>query len=56
MYMSGLFSRVAVEKDIPDGKGALIEAFSNWKSIYNMSMCMTYGKLHNFELIFELTE
>lgn len=25
------------------GKGALYEAFSNWKSIYNMSMCMTYG-------------
>ena len=27
-----------------NGKGALIEAFSNWKSIYNMSMCMSYGK------------
>lgn len=26
-----------------DGKGALYEAFSNWKSIYNTSMCMTYG-------------
>ena len=25
------------------GKGALYEAFANWKSIYNMSMCMTYG-------------
>lgn len=27
-----------------NGKGALYEAFSNWKSIYNMSMCMTYGE------------
>ncbi|KAF7795113.1 hypothetical protein EIP86_006259 [Pleurotus ostreatoroseus] len=26
-----------------DGKGALYEAFSNWKSIYNTSMCMTYA-------------
>ncbi len=26
-----------------NGKGALYEAFSNWKSIYNTSMCMTYG-------------
>ena len=25
------------------GKGAVYEAFSNWKSIYNVSMCMTYG-------------
>ena len=25
------------------GKGAVYEAFSNWKSIYNMSICMTYG-------------
>ncbi|CAL1698213.1 unnamed protein product [Somion occarium] len=24
-------------------KGAVLEAFSNWKSIYNMSMCMTYA-------------
>ncbi|KXN92537.1 Phosphatidylethanolamine N-methyltransferase [Leucoagaricus sp. SymC.cos] len=27
----------------PDGsKGAIVEAFANWKVIYNMSMCMTY--------------
>lgn len=26
-----------------NGKGALYDAFSNWKAIYNMSMCMTYG-------------
>ncbi|KIP06876.1 hypothetical protein PHLGIDRAFT_30282 [Phlebiopsis gigantea 11061_1 CR5-6] len=25
------------------GKGAVYEAFSNWKSMYNMSMCMTYA-------------
>ncbi|KAI0339118.1 phosphatidylethanolamine N-methyltransferase [Trametopsis cervina] len=25
------------------GKGAVYEAFSNWKSIFNMSMCMTYA-------------
>ncbi|TCD67750.1 phosphatidylethanolamine N-methyltransferase [Steccherinum ochraceum] len=24
------------------GKGAVQEAFSNWKTMYNMSMCMTY--------------
>ncbi|KAI0697797.1 phospholipid methyltransferase-domain-containing protein [Cytidiella melzeri] len=26
-----------------NGRGAVIEAFSNWKSMYNMSMCMTYA-------------
>lgn len=25
------------------GLGAIQEAFSNWKSIYNLSCCMTYG-------------
>ncbi|KAF5376745.1 hypothetical protein D9615_007890 [Tricholomella constricta] len=25
-----------------DGNGAIMEAFSNWKAIYNLSMCMTY--------------
>lgn len=23
--------------------GARVEAFANWKAIYNLSMCMTYG-------------
>ncbi|KAF9463504.1 phosphatidylethanolamine N-methyltransferase [Collybia nuda] len=27
-----------------DGGGAIVEAFANWKAIYNLSMCMTYGK------------
>ena len=26
-----------------DGGGAVVEAFTNWKAIYNLSMCMTYG-------------
>ena len=26
------------------GKGAVLEAFSNWKQLYNLSMCMTYGE------------
>lgn len=26
------------------GKGAIVEAFANWKIIYNLSMCMTYGE------------
>lgn len=26
------------------GKGAVHEAFTNWKSMYNLSMCMTYGR------------
>lgn len=26
------------------GKGAITEAFANWKALYNMSLCMTYGK------------
>jgi phosphatidylethanolamine N-methyltransferase len=26
------------------GSGAVQEAFSNWKSLYNMSMCMTYSE------------
>ena len=25
------------------GQNAIIEAFANWKAIYNLSMCMTYG-------------
>lgn len=25
------------------GQGAIIEAFTNWKGIYNLSLCMTYG-------------
>ena len=25
------------------GSGAIQEAFANWKSLYNLSMCMTYG-------------
>jgi len=24
------------------GSGAIVEAFGNWKAIYNMSMCMTF--------------
>lgn len=24
-------------------RGAIVEAFSNWKSIYNLSLCMSYG-------------
>lgn len=28
------------------GTGAIIEAFSNWKAIYNLSLCMTYGWLY----------
>lgn len=27
-----------------NGAGAVYEAFANWKSMYNLSMCMTYGK------------
>jgi hypothetical protein len=23
--------------------GARVEAFANWKAMYNLSMCMTYG-------------
>jgi phosphatidylethanolamine N-methyltransferase len=26
------------------GKGAVAEAFANWKQLYNLSMCMTYGE------------
>jgi len=29
-----------------DSKGAIVEAFSNWKVIYNMSICMTHGTTH----------
>ena len=28
----------------PASDGAVEEAFSNWKGIYNLSLCMTYGK------------
>jgi phosphatidylethanolamine N-methyltransferase len=27
------------------GHGAVVEAFANWKAIYNLSMCMTYGTI-----------
>lgn len=30
-----------------DVQGPIIEAFTNWKAIYNLSMCMTYGT-HSF--------
>ena len=33
--------------DNDGGKGAIEEAFTNWKSIYNLSLCMTYGKMHD---------
>lgn len=26
-----------------EGGGAVVEAFANWKVIYNLSMCMTYS-------------
>ncbi len=26
------------------GNGAVLEAFSNWKAVYNMSQCMSYGQ------------
>jgi phosphatidylethanolamine N-methyltransferase len=26
------------------GQSAVVEAFANWKIIYNLSMCMTYGR------------
>jgi phosphatidylethanolamine N-methyltransferase len=29
------------EKDA--GQGAIIEAFNNWKVLYNLTLCMTYG-------------
>jgi phosphatidylethanolamine N-methyltransferase len=25
------------------GKGAIQEAFTNWKTLYNLSLCMTYS-------------
>lgn len=30
------------------GQSAIVEAFANWKIIYNLSMCMTYGKTDSF--------
>ena len=30
-----------------DGQSAVVEAFTNWKTIYNLSMCMTYGRTHS---------
>ena len=29
------------------GQGAVVEAFANWKTIYNLSMCMTYGRTNS---------
>ncbi|EPQ55966.1 hypothetical protein GLOTRDRAFT_76181 [Gloeophyllum trabeum ATCC 11539] len=30
------------------GDGAVVEAFANWKAIYNLSLCMTYGACASF--------
>ena len=30
------------------GQSAVAEAFANWKTIYNLSMCMTYGRTNSF--------
>ena len=30
------------------GQSAVVEAFANWKTIYNLSMCMTYGRINSF--------
>ena len=29
------------------GQSAVVEAFANWKTIYNLSMCMTYGRINS---------
>lgn len=29
------------------GQSAVVEAFANWKTIYNLSMCMTYGRTNS---------
>ena len=29
------------------GQSAIAEAFANWKTIYNLSLCMTYGKTNS---------
>jgi phosphatidylethanolamine N-methyltransferase len=34
------------------GGGAVVEAFNNWKGVYNLSMCMTYSM--SFPLSFVL--
>lgn len=31
------------DSSLESGRGAVQEAFTNWKAIYNLSMCMTYG-------------
>ena len=31
------------ESALESGKGAVQEAFTNWKALYNLSMLMTYG-------------
>jgi len=30
------------------GQTAIVDAFTNWKAIYNLSLCMCYGKLSFF--------
>ncbi|KAG6833408.1 phosphatidylethanolamine N-methyltransferase [Tephrocybe sp. NHM501043] len=34
-----------------DGGGAIAEAFTNWKVIYNLSMCMTYASVLRFACV-----
>lgn len=34
--------------DHDSSKGAIQEAFANWKQLYNLSLCMTYSKLSIF--------
>lgn len=35
-----------------NGDGAVQEAFTNWKSLYNMSLCMTYSMCLVFSSLF----
>lgn len=40
-------------RDDGAGEGAVREAFMNWKVVYNLSMCMTYGAFCLFFFLFE---
>ena len=37
------------------GKGAIQEAFTNWKTLYNLSLCMTYSTSSSISNVLDLT-
>lgn len=51
-YAQGREGRHGHGRDDGAGEGAVREAFMNWKVVYNLSMCMTYGACFSLSFAF----